>query len=840
MFSVSLAKKLFSSQHSFRKQLFSVFTFSVLGLALISAIASSWFASNQMREQIINEGFQVTANLASQSMLALLYASAENADEAASSALLFPSVSFVQIIDSNSNVLLTKGNLNNEAYVTLPKVYRDDKPKVLSESSQVWHFSAPVYSPTSDDSPLYIDDASSREFLGSVYVVVDKTALNKIQETIFVTNIGIALIVTAIILFLLSYVLTHVIKPLNNLSQTMLKAKQGDSQVKATLNGPKEIIHIASVFNDMMEVLDEKQDALYKEKEKAMITLNSIADGVITTDIEGKVLYLNPVAERLTGWRLSEINETLLDDIFQVFDEKSHTKEDNPILKCLKYRQVIISEQHCMLRPKLGDEIFVEDSVALTRDKSNNITGTVMVFHDVTETRNMAQKLTYQATHDSLTGLINRADFERHLNAVLSQIDEDTEHALCYMDLDQFKVINDTCGHMAGDQLLQNISKLLANRVRKSDDTLARVGGDEFVLLLENCPLNKAEKIARSMCEAVQDYRFVWNDNPFTIGISIGLVPINNSNHEFQDILSKADSSCYMAKEKGRNRVHTYFVDDKELMQRQGEMNVVSSITEAYENDLFQLYYQPIVAMNDLTETTQHYEILIRMLDKEGNILPPGFFLPAAERYNLVHKVDRWVIRASLNWLARNPLQLENLQCCAINLSGMSLNDEKLFDFIQLQLKKTKVPSEKICFEITETAAITNLSKATGLIAQLRKLGCKTALDDFGSGMSSFAYLKNFPIDYLKIDGVFVKDIISDPIDNAMVKSINDIGHVLGLKTIAEYVEDEEILARLKEIGVDEAQGYHIAKPQPLDQLSDANLEERKKQKSKVVKLISR
>ena len=836
---MSLVKKIFSSQHSFRKQLFSVFTLSVLGLALISAVASSWFASNQMREQIINEGFQVTANLASQSMLALLYGSSENAEDAASSALLFPTVSFVQILDSEGKPLLTKGDIKDEQYAVLPKTYRNEKPGVISESPNVWHFSAPVYSPVNDDSPLYIDEASTKEFIGSVYVVVDKEALNKIQETIFLTNIGIALIVTTFILFLLSYVLTHVTRPLNSLSQTMLKAKQGDAQVKAKLNGPKEIVHIASVFNDMMEVLDEKQEALFKEKERAMITLNSIADGVITTDIDGKVLYLNPVAERLTGWRLNEVNETRLDDIFQMFDEKNHTREDNPILKCLKFHQVINSEQHCMLRPKIGDEIFVEDSVALTRDTSNRITGTVMVFHDVTETRNMAKKLTYQATHDSLTGLINRADFERYLTAVLSQVDEDTEHALCYMDLDQFKVINDTCGHMAGDQLLQNISKLLANRVRKSDDTLARVGGDEFVLLLENCPLDKAEKIARSMCEAVQDYRFVWNDNPFTIGISIGLVPINYSNHEFQDILSKADSSCYMAKEKGRNRVHTYLVDDKELIQRQGEMNVVSSITEAYENDLFQLYYQPIVAMDDLTETSQHYEILIRMLDKEGNILPPGFFLPAAERYNLVNKVDRWVIRAALNWLARNPIQLKNLKCCAINLSGMSLNDEKLFDFIQLQLKKTKVPSEKICFEITETAAITNLSKATGLISQLRKLGCKSALDDFGSGMSSFAYLKNFPIDYLKIDGVFVKDIISDPIDNAMVKSINDIGHVLGLKTIAEYVEDEEILLRLKELGVDEAQGYHISKPQPLDQLSDANIDERKREENKVVKLIS-
>ncbi|MFK5894701.1 MAG: EAL domain-containing protein, partial [Pseudomonadota bacterium] len=765
-------KKGFISQSSFRKQLFYIFTLSLLGLSLVTAITSSWFASNQMRDQIISEGVQITSNFADQSMLALLYASAENADDSAESALQFPGVIYVRILDSEFNLLLSKGDIKNEPYAVIPKKYLTDAAQMVSESANVWHFFAPVYTPVNDESPLYIDDVGGKELIGSVYIVVDKVALKNIQQTIFITNIGIALIVTTIILFLLGFVLQRVTEPLHNLSNTMLSAKKGDVQVKAILQGPKEIIHIASVFNDMMEVLEDKQEALFKEKERALITLNSIADGVITTDIEGRVLYLNPVAERLTGWRMEEIHGTALDDIFQMFDEMNHQKEDNPILKCIKFRKVIVSEQHCMYRPRIGDEIYVEDSVALTRDKNNSVTGTVMVFHDITETRNMAQKLTYQATHDSLTGLINRTDFERHLASVLSQIKEGTEHALCYMDLDQFKVINDTCGHMAGDQLLQNISNLLSNRVRKIDDTLARVGGDEFVLLLENCPLDKAEKIAKSMCESVQDYRFVWNDNPFTIGISIGLVPINNSSHDFQDILSKADAACYMAKEKGRNRVHTYLVDDEELMQRQSEMNVVSSITEAYENDLFHLFYQPIVSMDNLDEKTQHYEILIRMQDRDGNLLPPGFFLPAAERYNLAHKVDRWVIRASLNWLARNPIQLDNLKCCAINLSGMSLNDEKLFDFIELQLIKTEVPSEKICFEITETAAITNLSRASDLIGRLRALGCKTALDDFGSGMSSFAYLKNFPIDYLKIDGGFVKDIISDPIDNAMVKSI--------------------------------------------------------------------
>jgi diguanylate cyclase (GGDEF)-like protein/PAS domain S-box-containing protein len=809
--------------------LFSIFALSLLGLAIVSSITSAWFASNQMRDRIINESLQVAENFAEQSLLALIYDSADNAQDAANAALSFPGVNYIRLINKENIVLLNKGDVKNETLQTVPKEYKSSQAQIIYESYNAWHFVAPVYTPSSSgdgDDFFFLDEDKEKEFMGSVYIVVGKTALNRIQSTIFVTNLGIAFLITAIIIFFLHTVLKRITKPLDSLSDTMLKAQQGDHQVKAELKGPQEIVHIASVFNEMITALAERQDALFKEKEQALITLESIADGVITTDIKGQVIYLNPVAERLTGWFTEEINGRELDEIFQIFNEQNREKEKNPILICLQNGWMLGAKQHCMYRPRMGSEIFVEDTVALTRDKDGIITGAVMVFHDVSEARDMAQKLNYQATHDSLTGLINRTYFERYLVDILERIDEETEHALCYLDLDQFKVINDTCGHMAGDQLLQNISELLSHRIRKTEDTLARIGGDEFVLLLENCPLDQANKIAKSMCEAVQDYRFVWKENPFTVGISIGVVPLNIHSHDFQDVLSKADSACYMAKEKGRNRVHTYLVDDEELMQRQSEMHVVSSITEAYENDLFQLFYQPIVPIDQPENTTQHYELLLRMRDKKGHWLPPGFFLPAAERYNLVHKVDRWVIRTALNWLARHPDHLEQLQCCAINLSGMSLNDELLFEFIVAQFEATGVPNEKICFEITETAAITNLAKAIGFINQLRDLGCKSALDDFGSGMSSFAYLKNFPIDYLKIDGMFVRDIISDPIDNAMVKSINDIGHVLGLKTIAEFVEDQAIYDRLKDLGIDEAQGYHIAKPQPIDQLLVNNVSE--------------
>lgn len=823
-------KKDNSYQPSFRKQLLLIFALSILGLAVISAITSAIFASNQMRDQLIDESIQVTENLARQSVLALLYESVENSYEAVNSALSFPAVNYINLSNINGDILYRRGNLKSERLHTSLDRSEFQQATIIFESDYAWHLVAPIYTPDSNHSEstdIFIDDLRDKEYLGSVYVVVNKDALNKIQQTIYITNISIALVITLIIVFLLRSILIRITKPLDNLSDVMLRAQKGDNNVKAKLNGPKEIIHIASVFNQMMSTLIDKQDALFKEKEQAMITLESIADGVVTTDTNGQVLYMNPVAERLTGWQTEEVKGHSLNEIFLLFNEQTHERVANPIMTCLRLGWMQSMSQHCMLRPRIGNEIFVEDTVAPTRNKDGDITGAVMVFHDVTESRDMAKKLSYQATHDSLTGLINRADFERYLIDILERVDEKTEHALCYLDLDQFKVINDTCGHMAGDQLLQNISKLLSHRIRKTEDTLARLGGDEFVLLLEHCNLEQASKIAQSLCDAIQDYRFVWREKPFTVGISIGVVALNINSHDFQDVLSKADTACYMAKEKGRNRVHTYLVDDEELMQRQSEMEVVSSITQAFENDLFQLFFQPIVPMDHPEKATQHYELLLRMKDKQGNWLPPGFFLPAAERYNLVHKVDRWVIRTAFSWLARNPDHLEQLECCAINLSGISLNDEMLFDFISMQFKLTNVPPEKICFEITETAAITNLARAIGFINQLRGLGCKSALDDFGSGMSSFAYLKNFPIDYLKIDGMFVKDILNDPIDNAMVKSINDIGHVLGLKTIAEFVEDAEIYDRLKELGVDEAQGYYVAQPLPIELLIDDKIDKK-------------
>ncbi len=434
------------------------------------------------------------------------------------------------------------------------------------------------------------------------------------------------------------------------------------------------------------------------------------------------------------------------------------------------------------------------------------------------------ERLSYQASHDALTGLVNRREFERRLERALAAARDNRQvYALCYLDLDQFKIVNDTCGHVAGDELLRQLTVLLQGKVRDTD-TLARLGGDEFGVLLDNCPLQQAEIVADLLRQTVKDFHFVWKEKAFVIGVSIGLVPINQDTGSLDFVLSCADAACYAAKDKGRNRVHLYRAEDGELAQRQGEMNWVARITHAIEENRFRLYYQTIMPLQNDAHEGKHFEILLRLIDDDGQIVPPMAFIPAAERYNLMPAIDRWVVSSAfgLYWKLFPECdkgQERPCHTCTVNLSGPSLCDEYFLEFIKRQFALYKVPYKHICFEITETAAITNLSKAVDFIRELRSCGCRFSLDDFGSGLSSFSYLKNMQVDYLKIDGSFVRDMVDDPMDEAMVSSINQVGHVIGLKTIAEFVESEAVLARLREMGVDFAQGYCIEQPKPLEDL---------------------
>ena len=440
----------------------------------------------------------------------------------------------------------------------------------------------------------------------------------------------------------------------------------------------------------------------------------------------------------------------------------------------------------------------------------------------ITSTARKNRQIAYQASHDALTGLINRRAFEYRIERTIEHArTESATHALLYMDLDQFKVINDTCGHTAGDELLRKLSHLLLSSVRQRD-TLSRLGGDEFGMLLENCPLERAVEIANEQLTTIKEFQFNWCDKSFTVGVSIGIVPIDRCSIDLASILSAADSACYMAKESGRDQVQIAQLGDRRLQKRLDEMQWVPRLTKALEEDRFALYFQPITPCADRHGQDKHIEILLRMLDEDGTVIAPGAFLPACEKYNLATSIDRWVISHAMEWLANDSTHGDWPVVISINLSGQSIGNPEMLKFIINEMDKTGVDPAKIIFEITETAAISNIISATGFMLTLRGCGFRFSLDDFGSGLSSFAYLKKLPVDFLKIDGSFVRDILSDPVDHAMVKAINELGHLLGKQTIAEFVETHELAAELRKMGVDFAQGYVYAKPQPLNNFAQA------------------
>ena len=542
------------------------------------------------------------------------------------------------------------------------------------------------------------------------------------------------------------------------------------------------------------------------------------SSAVMISDMQGRIDYVNPKFTEITGYTRQQVigenpgflqdSETIEADIQAVYETIASGQDWKGEVR---YRR------------KDGSLYWARDSVSGVENAEGQITHHICIQDDITREYELNEQLSFQATHDSLTGLINRPEFERRVASLLStpRQDQDT-HALCFMDLDQFKIINDTCGHIAGDELLRQLGSVLQSRVRHND-TLARLGGDEFGILMAHCTLDQSQRVAESLLDAIREFHFFWEEQLFRIGISIGLVAINSDVSDLTQLLKQADAACYMAKDLGRNRIHIYHTKDIQLARRQGEMQWVSRINRALDEDRFCLFAQSIVPLDNTGGL--HYELLLRMLDEKGDTIPPGAFLPAAERYDLIGKLDAWVIKNAFSLIQNNADFFDQVHFVSINLSGKSLTNPEFLEFIVTEFRKTGVATDKVCFEVTETVAISNMSSAITFISILRDIGCYFALDDFGSGLSSFGYLKKLPVDFLKIDGMFVKDIVDDLTDRAMVKSINDIGQVMGMKTIAEFVENDEIKQMLVDIGVNYAQGFGIGKPRPIEELISTMLD---------------
>ena len=673
--------------------------------------------------------------------------------------------------------------------------------------------------------------APNETTLGWVEVGIStQRSLAEKQSEVIYQSIAITITGYVFILLLALRIARSVTSPMLELTAAIEKIKKGDLSIQLNLDAGGEFAVVEKGINTMTKALKEAHEKelsttrqeLYVAKTQALTTLQCLAEGVITTDESGHVQYLNTAAEQLLGWKNKDVLGLTIQDVLKIANQDEQTDVESMINRCLNEGLIIRGDGHFTIVPKHNRRIAVRYSVAPIRSQDENMLGAVVVLHDVSEMLVLSERLTYQATHDALTGLLNRHEFERRLKVNLEKTKRGKrESALCYLDLDQFKIVNDTCGHTAGDEFLKQLAAKLQPLIR-GRDILARLGGDEFGIILEECFMEQAIKILNNVKRNISSFRFYWEGHTFDVGVSIGVVTIDSNTESISEVLRAADSACYVAKENGRNRIHVYHKNDESLLKHQGEMQWAGRIKRALQEDHFQLYAQAIRPLSNTGIAKRHYYEITVKLKEAQNLIDPDVFLPAAERYNLMPMLDCWVVKNTLEIIAGyfktiGTKKIKNT-CFAINLSGQSLTEKDFHKFILGECHRLKVPASTICFEITETAAIANLLNATKFIKTMRDQGCHFALDDFGSGLSSFSYLKHLDVDHLKIDGSFVRDIANDDISFSMVQSINQIGHVMGLETIAEFVENDAIKTRLQEINVDYGQGYGLDRPKPFQQ----------------------
>ncbi len=546
-------------------------------------------------------------------------------------------------------------------------------------------------------------------------------------------------------------------------------------------------------------------------------TLDSIGEGVITTDLEGRIDYANGAAELMLGCRLDMAEGNRLSDLVGLVDEADRKPLGDPIQRCLSEgTRIDLGRRTLMLSKTSGQEHSIELSAAPIRAGQGDVFGAVVLLHDVSEIRGLARQMSYQASHDPLTGLVNRREFERRLDEIIAGARSGgSTHVLCYLDLDRFKAVNDTCGHMAGDNMLREVASLIRDQVRDSD-IVARIGGDEFGMLLSGCPLEKARQISDDVVAAIRDYRFVWRDRIFNIGVSVGLVEISHESGTLEELMSAADSACYVAKQKGRGRVHVYSARDEAVARQRGEILWLQRLQRALKEDRFELFLQPIVSATGRVDTGPACEVLLRMRNEDGGSATPSDFMEAAERYHLMPNVDRWVLQTTFGAIGSGVLTLPDNRSCTVNLSGQTLGDPQFLDFVVQCLDYSGVAPGQICFEVRESAVIGNLTHAARFIAVLHGMGCQFALDDFGSGIGSFANLKNLSMDYLKIDGAIIRGLGSDDVSQAMVAAMIKLARTLKIRVIAEHVETDTVFTMVRDMGVDFIQGYAVGRPEAI------------------------
>jgi diguanylate cyclase (GGDEF)-like protein/PAS domain S-box-containing protein len=557
--------------------------------------------------------------------------------------------------------------------------------------------------------------------------------------------------------------------------------------------------------------------SLSRSKRQAQYTLESISEGVITTDNDGHIDYMNLAAESLIGTNRDDAAGHRVGELFTLVDDGDRRSLGDPVERCLAMRRRVNMGRRAVMVSADGEhEHSVEITASPVRGPGNSISGAVVVFHDVGELRGLTRQMSYQATHDPLTGLVNRREFERRLDEAMDTAHaEEAVHMLFYMDLDRFKAVNDTCGHLAGDNMLREVATLIKNEVRDSD-FVGRLGGDEFGALLIGCPIEKARQLASDICNAVSDYRFVWKDKIFNIGISIGLVEISHASGTLQDVMSAADSACYMAKQQGRGQVHVYSARDEAVARERGDIQWLRQLQTALHEDGFELAVQPIIAMTGKADSGPAVEVLIRLSDGGGHTTDSAEFLRPAERYQMMPQIDRWVINSALGAISSGEIKLSARRSCAINLSSQTLGDEAFLGFVVESLDRSGVAPSAICFEVTEAAILSNVQHAQRFIEVLHGIGCEFSLDDFGSGLGSFSSLKHLPIDYLKIDGTYTRNLQTDLVNQEMVSAMIKLARTMQFRVVAEQVEHQEDFDWLRDVGVDFVQGYFIEAPSKL------------------------